>query len=238
MGLLLDIMLYIIYMAMLFAVSLAIKYQAQSPKKVVDGFFKYVARGRGKVPRLREHPFGFFMMQMLYPLFAILMMQKAYMSFTERMAISVVVAYAYARQMDTAKRHRHNGIRIGYEYPHPVNFAEQNIGIAGEDRKPSIVVNAGSKGVYDLQIKEEPNPHMMIIGESGLGKSNLITTMLTRAYLKFKIPFLIMDWSGIYGDMGATTWNVPKNLRINPFALRGMQGRGGQGWRRSCCRWG
>jgi hypothetical protein len=39
------------------------------------------------------------------------------------------------------------------------------------------------------------------------------------------LHLLIIDWNGEYesyaDQIGATSWHVPKELKINPFALRG-----------------
>ncbi len=59
--------------------------------------------------------------------------------------------------MDRIKRHRHNEIPIGYEYPHPIKS------IITEKGRTTGVQYAGSKGIYDLGIKSELNPNAIII---------------------------------------------------------------------------
>ncbi len=125
------------------------------------------------------------------------------------------------------KKHRHNGVNMGYEFPHPTRVNEETplISSEGNNRKSTKVSYSGSKGMYDLQLLSQPNPHIMIIGESGAGKSTTQETLLVRAYGKFGIPFLIINWGKTYTglDEYVNKWSVPGNLRINPFALRGMK---------------
>ncbi len=106
--------------------------------------------------------------------------------------ISISIFYYYALRIDRIKRDRHNGIPIGYEYPHPIKS------ITTEKGRTTGVQYAESKGIYDLGIKSEPNPHAIIIGELGAGKSNLMEVFLTRVYIKMNIPFIIIDWNGTY----------------------------------------
>ncbi len=175
-------------------------------------------KGHGRIARLTDSLLFFAVLQLFYPIIAVLMNTPAYISFITWVAVTGILFYLYAMTKDMVKRHRHNGIPVGYEYPHPVYIRAEPMG----DPTTGKAVLAGSKGVYDLQVKSEPNPHAMVIGETGSGKSTLINTFLARAYLRLGIPFLIIDWSGAYKGLGVNTWQVPYNLRINLFSLRGM----------------
>jgi hypothetical protein len=188
---------------------------------MLDNFLSYLKKGRKRIPHLRESVDFFFIAQLLYVPFLTLFN----LSFLIWFPLSIIATYYYALSREPMKKIRHDGIAIGYEYPHPRALDEKVVDISKDLRKSfTIPTYEGSKGIYDLQIKSEPNPHAMIIGESGSGKTNLVLTFLSRSYLKYGIPFLILDWSGAYKNSGINVniWSVPKTLRINPFELRGM----------------
>ncbi len=215
----LGLELYSVWILFLLFITVALQRKPKSDTGIINEFYMYVKRGRGRVAMLREHFLFFFVSQLLYLAFA------SYIIFPFYLIGSAIIFYAYSLTDDRIKKIRHNGIPIGYEYPHPASIEhDESINLPDTKKPLRILATAGSKGVYDLQIKSEPNPHAMIIGESGSGKTNLTITYLTRSYLKFGIPFLILDWSGSYKYTGinVNTWHVPTNLRINPFPLRGM----------------
>ncbi len=199
---------------------MGVRYAPKTSKKAIDDFFKYTKKGHKRIAKLESFLLIFFITQLLYVVFFIISPFWLYF------IVSVGVSYVLALYSEKLKKHRHNGIQIGYEYPHPIGM-ETSAGVTLEGKVQPATVKistSGSKGIYDLQTKSEPNPHVMIIGESGSGKTNLTLTFLTRSYSKFGIPFLIMDWSGSYKHSGidVNTWRVPTNLKINPFPLRGM----------------
>ncbi len=222
MGIVLDIGAYIVYVVAVFVIAMAAyaSYRQRSRKKIVDDFFKYVNHGRRRAVQLRENIFVFFGLQLLFPLFAFFVSLWIYA------IASFAVFYLYCYAKDVEKKHRHNGINIGYEFPHPTQVNEAIPTIRAEGtQKATKVSYSGSKGMYDIQLLSQPNPHVMIIGESGAGKSTTQETLLVRAYGKFKVPFLIINWGKSYTglDEYVNKWVVPGNLRINPFALRGMK---------------
>ncbi len=217
MGAVLDLLEYIVYVVLIgiTALLIYIRNGTKSRKRVVDEFFEYVNKGKGRHPKFSEHVLAFFLMQLLFPFFAFSVSLRIFFVVT----LMIFIVYSYA--MERMKKHRHNGINIGYEYPHPSHMIERTT----EGTKLSKPIYAGSKGVYDLQVKSQPNPHVMIIGESGSGKSTTQETLLIRSMEKFDIPFLIIDWNGTYENMKdiANVWNVPDSLKINPLLLNGME---------------
>lgn len=81
----------------------------------------------------------------------------------------------------------------------------------------------GENKDYMVNYTDELNPHVVIVG--GSGKTVTTKAFATRAALKYGLKLLVIDWNGEYesyaDSIGATTWHVPKELKINPFALRG-----------------
>lgn len=210
-----------LYIMVLLVATALIQSRVKSSNAIINDFFKYTQKGRKRVVKVRDHVYAFFVSQLVYPVFYL------FIPFVIYLPASIAVWYLFALYSDRLKAHRHNGIAIGYEYPHPVNIEDRDAPFnftSGQHQTVKALAVAGTKGIYDLQTKSEPNPHVMIIGESGSGKTNLTLTFLTRSYLKFNIPFLILDWSGSYKHNGidVNLWKVPANLKINPFPLRGM----------------
>ena len=202
-------------------------YRSRSTKRIVDDFFKYVKKGRHRVPIISERLSSFFYLQLLYPFFALFSGLPFYTSIAIYFFVSLGIFYTYSYTVENLKKNRHNGIEIGYEYPHPTKFNIKKpvINMSEEEGEIQSIINTGSKGAYDLQLMTQPNPHIMIIGESGVGKSTTQETLLIRANQKFGIPFLIIDWSGSYRKLGeyVNMWSLPDSMRINPFSLRGMK---------------
>ncbi len=212
---------YLCYLVLLQMLAFTVKNWQKTSKAAIDDFFAYTKKGRKRIAKISDFLLVFFVTQLFYLPFYFISV-----SFPIYFIVSIGASYLLAPYAERLKKHRHNGIAIGYEYPHPIGM-ETNQGVTLEGKvqpATSRISTSGSKGIYDLQIKSEPNPHVMIIGESGSGKTNLTLTFLTRSYSKFGIPFLIMDWSGSYEHSGikVNTWHVPENLKINPFPLRGM----------------
>ncbi len=212
--------LYSAYLFFLLVITISIEYYPKTSKKAIDEFFAYTKKGRKGVAKLGDFLLYFFITQLLYIFFFLIL------SFWLYFIISLPISYTIALYSESFKKHRHNGIQIGYECPHPIGMeTTQGVTLEGKVQPATVKIStSGSKGIYDLQTKSEPNPHTMLIGESGSGKTNLTLTFLTRSYSKFGIPFLIMDWPGSYKHSGidVNTWRVPTNLKINPFPLRGM----------------
>ena len=230
MGVLVNLAIYGAYLLLFGAVAFGIyeSYHHRGKKKIVEDFFSYVAKGRRRVPALTGHILFFFGLQLIFFLPVLYAPQSI---FLEVLVLTFLVTfgifYTYAYYSDRVKKHRHNGIQIGYEYPHPSKIGEDRrvISFSEDSDKITTVAYAGSKGIYDLQLLTQPNPHIMIIGESGVGKSTTQETLLIRANERFGMPFLIIDWSGSYKKLGTyvNMWKVPDTLHINPFALRGMK---------------
>ncbi len=115
------------------------------------------------------------------------------------------------------------GLLIGYEHSHPVEYKPQAHAY-GRLQIGADLIMSGNDGPYTIELDKEPNPHVVVIGESGAGKTTFVEAFLLRATNEYKIPFLVLDWSGSYSKLerAGVSWNVPKDLKVNPFALHGL----------------
>ena len=119
-----------------------------------------------------------------------------------------------------------DGVSLGMSYKHYIQLRheveKEDIALRGANSEAVLV---GENQDYVLDYANEPNPHMIVVGGSGSGKTVTTKAFMTRASLKYGLHLLIIDWNGEYesyaDQIGATVWQVPKELKINPFALRG-----------------
>ena len=214
--------------AALVALGLGRKHDIRSTNKIVDDFLKYAKKGRRKVP-IYGLAFGWLAFIIIFPFQIFWFLGWA---ITGNVIIglltSITLCFLLFRQIalskDKIKKSRHNGLALGYEYTHPAGKEGIHAGAEGEELKR--IAYGGSKGTYEISLLSEPSPHAMIVGKSGEGKSTTMRTILSRAYSKYEMPFLIIDWSGEYRKLGeiANLWVVPKSLKVNPLLLRGMPG--------------
>lgn len=208
--------LYVIFVwAAVFAAHAARKKRAvESP---TDEFYASIRSRSGRVETVIRHSWVFFFLQLLYPFF------YTFLTLPYYILTSVGVFWAYVRFRDRKVNQKGNGIGIGRQFAHPAHFKDS---FSPEKRSQErVVVSSGKDRQYAMDLKNEPNPHIIAIGESGSGKSTTITALLVHNFMQGKVPFLIIDWSGTYRELGgkANLWEVPKNIRINPLQLRGME---------------
>lgn len=119
-----------------------------------------------------------------------------------------------------------DGVPLGMSYRHYIQLRheveKEDVQLRGTSSEAVLV---GENQDYVLDYANEPNPHMIVVGGSGSGKTVTTKAFMTRASLKYGLRLLIIDWNGEYESyaeqIGATVWHVPKELKINPFALRG-----------------
>lgn len=220
--------LWLLAIAAAIGAGLKKKHGLRSTNKIVEDFRNYVKKGRKRVPEYGR-AYGWIAFIVIVPFQALwFLIWASTGSMLAGLLLSVSACSLLFRQIaigkDRVKKTRHNGIAIGYEYTHPAGKEGMQAGAEGEEFKK--IAYGGSKGVYEVSLMSEPSPHMMVVGKSGEGKSTTLRTMLSRAYAKYNIPFLILDWSGEYRKLGEITnlWAVPKSLRVNPLLLRGMSG--------------
>jgi len=79
-----------------------------------------------------------------------------------------------------------------------------------------------SGSIVCLDISKYANPHVMILGKSGYGKSTTLKTFASRFFDLFETPVLIIDYAGEYGRWVISRGGKVVDMRIstiNPFEL-------------------
>lgn len=123
---------------------------------------------------------------------------------------STLLAYSHIRKL----RHgRHDGIAIGKSYSYMTATGNNRIERVGKDGNAAI------------DFTGEPNPHVLMIGSTSSGKTTTARAFLARVSIKYKMPFLLIDWNGENeawaSEIGATLWRVPQTFKINLFRING-----------------
>jgi hypothetical protein len=84
----------------------------------------------------------------------------------------------------------------------------------------------GQDGPFELDLQKERNPHVVITGSSGSGKSQALRALILRYWLAKHVPSLVLDWTGEHRkfiqDIGGIVWQVPFNFKVNPLRLLGF----------------
>jgi len=79
-----------------------------------------------------------------------------------------------------------------------------------------------SGSIVCLDINHFTNPHLMILGQSGSGKSVTAKSFASRFYDLYGTPILVIDYAGEYGEWVLSRGGMVINMRhdtINPFEL-------------------
>ena len=122
------------------------------------------------------------------------------------------------------KRPSMDGAVLGTAYTH---YIEVHHAVEPGSTEPASMkaMLAGETEEYAIDYEREPNPHVVIVGGSGSGKTVTLRAFMVRNCINLGVPFLIIDWNGEQEDWarecGATLWKVPSTMKLNPFARRG-----------------
>ncbi len=122
------------------------------------------------------------------------------------------------------KKDKAPGIHLGTAFKHYLDTREYTLSGERQDgyNKPLMV---GETKEYVLDYLAEPNPHAIILGGSGSGKTTTLRAFLIRSAIAYDTKFLILDWNGESegwaAKINATVWKAGKHFKINPFLLRG-----------------
>jgi len=209
---------YILYIISVWVVVFAA--HAAHKRRALDSpvgeFYASIKEREKKMAMIARHSWMFLFLQLLYPFFYTGIALQYYIM------VTFAVFCAYVMVQERKRVSREAGIGIGRQFAHPTYLKDSMP--SDKYKQEREIVRSGKDRQYRMDLGSEPNPHVIAIGESGSGKSTTITALLVRNFVHSKIPFLIIDWSGTYRELGAKSnlWEVPKSLRINPLQLRGM----------------
>jgi len=97
--------------------------------------------------------------------------------------------------------------------------------LPGEVRARTLQIRVGEDRPFCLELGKERNPHCVVFGSAGTGKSEAVKTIALRYWLAKHIPFLVLDRTGEYAsfvrDVGGVVWAVPEDFTVNPLRLGG-----------------
>lgn len=96
-----GIALYAGYMCFLLILSFQLKYPYKSERDVLNKFFKYVNKGRKRVPMLREHLFSFFAAQPVFPFVALIERNDANQFHNDSIALLFHIRSIFGRRLGT-----------------------------------------------------------------------------------------------------------------------------------------
>ena len=140
--------------------------------------------------------------------------------------------YSSPKLYDVLLAARQGRIILGHEFEHVVTVpvtsfaASSSESLPGEVAAHTIEKTVGQNGPFDISFEKERNPHALIVGSSGTGKTETVRALLLRYWVAKGIPSLIIDYTGEYADfirqMGGIVWTVPSNFRVNPLKLLGF----------------
>lgn len=134
------------------------------------------------------------------------------------------------------KRYKPKGdkVLLGAELKHEVEeeivrpTGDQNSGQQywGEVTHRRVIVWRGRNQPYYVDLSQEVNPHIVISGTSGSGKTVTVKTLTARYWNAKKIPSFFIDWVGEFSEfvskLGGITFQVPVDFKINPLELHGL----------------
>jgi hypothetical protein len=141
--------------------------------------------------------------------------------------------YALPKEYDPMEFARSGLVLLGHEVRYKAVFpkwfvkpVEREERVRGEREEETIEIEIGKDGPYILNLENAVNPHCVVSGTSGSGKTQTVKAIVARYWIAKKIPSLIIDWTGEYVDftrkLGGIVLQVPTSFRLNPLALLGL----------------
>jgi hypothetical protein len=142
--------------------------------------------------------------------------------------------YRLPRQYDPFAASKYGEVLLGHEFKHwiikedvyikPVGREEH---VARERIGKRVEEKVGRDGPFYIDLARETNPHVVITGASGSGKTETVKALTGRYWTALRLPSLFLDWTGEYSDfvnhLGGRTWICPDNFKVNPFMLYSLR---------------
>jgi hypothetical protein len=132
---------------------------------------------------------------------------------------------------DTVQMAKEGLVILGHEFKHAAHESvsepvESDEAISGEIKSRTRQIRIGNDGPFMIDLDNEVNPHCIVFGATGTGKSITVKALLLRYWLAKRIPFLVIDWMPDYSsftkELGGVVWSVPTNFTVNPLRLGGF----------------
>lgn len=143
---------------------------------------------------------------------------------------SFMTNYALPTACPTLQMTRNGQVVLGQEFQHVAQLSVSSPTdsfhpLPGEVKTRTVRQWVGKDGPFILDLENQRNPHLVIFGSSGTGKSQTVKSVELRYWAAKRIPFLIIDWQGEQASfvrkIGGMVWTVPKDFKLNPLRLAG-----------------
>ncbi len=141
-------------------------------------------------------------------------------------------AYASSTTYQTLEMAKDGRVVLGHEFRYAIQTsvptaADSLHPLPGEIRTRTVRQWIGKDGPFTVDLEKERNPHCVVFGSSGTGKSETVRALVLRYWLAKQIPSLIIDWQGEYASfvrkIGGVVWSVPQEFTVNPLRLEGFR---------------
>jgi len=141
--------------------------------------------------------------------------------------------YALPKEYDPMTYARSGLVLLGHEVKYRAVFpkwfvkpVEREERVRGEREEETLEIEVGENRPFLLNLEDAINPHCVVSGTSGSGKTQTVKAIVARYWCAKKIPAIIIDWTGEYVDftrrLGGVVLQVPTSFRLNPLALLGL----------------
>jgi hypothetical protein len=146
---------------------------------------------------------------------------------------ATTMAWASPLRYDSLAAAKEGEVIVGHEFEHVIQVPAPAWAVGGaveplegEIRGKTVLLRVGEDGPFVIDLEKMRNPHAVIVGASGSGKTETVKVLALRYWLAKQIPSLIIDWTGEYApfirSLGGVVWRVPEDFTVNPLKLLGF----------------